>query len=130
MIFPQTFAKLQNFTSSIRKNKSQENAENDENNTEKSSSRNKTSKERAIDKLQKLGNENDGVEKEGENEDKVEFNAYSGQVLEGASDDEEVGDDWHTGKLKFRRHITDKLRVGGDGRKLDDYVVIDPRSAQ
>ena len=33
-------------------------------------------------------------------------------------------------KLKFRRHITDKLRVGGDGRKLDDYVVIDPRSAQ
>ena len=51
-------------------------------------------------------------------------------MLEGASDDEEVGDDWHTGKLKFRRHITDKLRVGGDGRKLDDYVVIDPRSAQ
>jgi hypothetical protein len=58
------------------------------------------------------------------------FEAYNGQILEGDSDDEKLGDDWHSGKLKFRRHVDDKLRkgeVGGDGRRVDDYEVIDSR---
>ena len=76
--------------------------------------------------MQGVGNDEKEVVEEVEEKDV--FEAYNGQVLEGASDDEEVGDDWHTGKLKFRRHVTDKLRVGGDGRRVDDYVVIDPRS--
>jgi hypothetical protein len=52
---------------------------------------------------------------------------------EGASLDEGKEDvaAWHLGKLKFRRHIDDNLRagvkVGGDGRYLDDYVIIDTR---
>lgn len=51
--------------------------------------------------------------------------AYHGQVTEVdllAGTDQ----DWHMGKLKFRSHIDDKLRAS-DGRKLDDYVVLDDR---
>lgn len=53
--------------------------------------------------------------------------AYTGQVLE--KDDEELVDtkDWHLGKLKFRKHIDDLYRMGGDGRSLDDYRVEDSR---
>lgn len=52
---------------------------------------------------------------------------YTGQVLE--KDDEEFVDtrDWHLGKLKFRKHIDDLYRMGGDGRSLDDYRVEDSR---
>ena len=60
----------------------------------------------------------------------VEFEAYNGQVLEEDSDAEDLGSDWHKGKLKFRKHITDKLRVGGDGRRVDDYKVIDSRAVK
>jgi hypothetical protein len=56
--------------------------------------------------------------------------AYTGQVLE--KDDEEFVDtkDWHVGKLKFRKHIDDLYRMGGDGRSLDDYRVEDSRKQQ
>jgi peptidyl-prolyl cis-trans isomerase SDCCAG10 len=53
---------------------------------------------------------------------------YSGQVLEdGDEDGDEPIEGWHQGKLKFKKHIDDALRMGSDGRKLDDIVVIDPR---
>ena len=132
----QTFAKLQSFTSAIRKSKKSTLEDGDGELSVEFQIKNKSSKERAIDKLQELEN-NDGDNDNGgsgsgsgRRGDKEEYEAYNGQVLEGASDDEEVGTDWHKGKLKFRRHITDKLKVGGDGRKLDDYVLIDPRSRQ
>ena len=109
----------------------------------------KTSKEREIEKLQSDGNNSDPTGRSGRGSNGRPggtgevFDAYNGQVLEGASDDEELGKDWNSGKLKFRRHITDKLRkggreggvggavggeVGGDGRRVDDYEVIDPRA--
>lgn len=53
---------------------------------------------------------------------------YHGQVLEEESeDDKEPLEGWFQGKLKFKKHIDDGLRLGGDGRKLDDIVVIDSR---
>lgn len=55
---------------------------------------------------------------------------YHGQVLE---DEDEGGaeelEGWFQGRLKFKKHIDDSLRLGGDGRKLDDIVVIDSRRA-
>lgn len=60
---------------------------------------------------------------------KMYAEVYSGQVMEDGSD-EELGDEkgWHLGKLKFRKHIDDLYRMGGDGRAIDDYKVIDPRN--
>ena len=54
---------------------------------------------------------------------------YTGQVLEKGSDDEEdtEGTNWLKGKLKFRKHIDDLYRMGGDGRSLEDYKVEDMR---
>ncbi|CAM9619133.1 unnamed protein product, partial [Scytosiphon promiscuus] len=56
--------------------------------------------------------------------------AYHGQVTEGklyeGDDDADNGEDWFTGPLKFKRHIDDDLRKGSDGRRADDYAVIDP----
>lgn len=130
---------MQNFTSAIRKSKKVESRDKDDDDddddgqpSKKLEMKHKTSKERAIDKLQELETKNDDDDdnNDGRKEEKEEYEAYNGQVLEGASDDEEVGADWHSGKLKFRKHITDKLKVGGDGRRLDDYVLIDPRSKQ
>jgi hypothetical protein len=61
---------------------------------------------------------------------------YSGQILEdnekddGAINTEKegdlVGDSWFSGKLKFRKHVDDLYR-NSDGRKVDDYKVVDPR---
>ena len=57
--------------------------------------------------------------------------SYHGQILEtGSGDEDDKGmEDWHVGKLKFRKkHIDDMYRnVAGDGRKLEDYTVVDPR---
>ena len=63
----------------------------------------------------------------------AESETYHGQVLERDSDDEEkvggLNDGWHIGGLKFKKHaLDDKLRMGGDGRSLDDYTVIDNRN--
>lgn len=59
--------------------------------------------------------------------------AYHGQVLEQNSDDEEDDgswkETWHVGSLKFRKHIDDAYRMGGDGRRADDYAVVDSRLA-
>ena len=122
---------MQNFTSSLRKNKNlQSGDDNDDNDTENKNDREtervwKNAKVTAIDKLQSYEVENSEVKK---NSKIDEFEAYNGQVLEEGSGDEDLGSDWHAGKLKFRKHITDKLRIGGDGRKVDDYVVLDSRT--
>lgn len=55
---------------------------------------------------------------------------YSGQITDKGmlgDDSEDEGEDWFAGKLKFKRHIDDTFRVGGDGRDVDDYVTIDSR---
>ena len=59
--------------------------------------------------------------------DLAEVPVYHGQILEEDSDGSLEGDDWYQGKLKFKKHIDDAYRIGGDGRKVDDIVVIDPR---
>ena len=51
-------------------------------------------------------------------------------MLEDGSEDEADFnmEDWCAGKLKFRgKHIDDAYRLGGDGRRMDDYDVIDTR---
>lgn len=67
--------------------------------------------------------------------------AYHGQILEHGSDEEEgeggadreedTLDAWHVGPLKFRKHIDDQYRLGagtgGDGRRVDEYDVVDSR---
>lgn len=58
---------------------------------------------------------------------------YHGQILENDdSDEDQDGVKWHNGKLKFKRHIDDKYRqkLAGDGRRGDDYVVLDPREVK
>lgn len=59
-----------------------------------------------------------------------EAEAYHGQVLEGDSlldGEDDAGDDWFVGGLKFKKHIDDAYR-GGDGRRADDYVVIQEKA--
>lgn len=48
-----------------------------------------------------------------------------GKLYEG-EDEADDGGNWFTGPLKFKRHIDDDLRKGSDGRRADDYAVIDP----
>jgi hypothetical protein len=120
---------LQQFTSSIRTSKQHL----DHDSEVESKKVWKNAKEVAIERLQKRDEEDENENGKRNrssvaNRDKVEFAAYSGQVLEEDSDGEGVGDDWYKGKLKFRKHVTDKLRIGGDGRRVDDYEVIDPRA--
>jgi peptidyl-prolyl cis-trans isomerase SDCCAG10 len=56
--------------------------------------------------------------------------AYHGQVLE--SDDEEQGakSDWLGTRFKCRKHMDHHAQesgeLGGDGRSMDDYLVLDP----
>lgn len=61
---------------------------------------------------------------------KIKAEAYHGQVTEGklyeGEDDADDGENWFSGPLKFKRHIDDDLRKGSDGRRADDYAVIDP----
>eukprot|EP01035_Chromulina_nebulosa_P017347 gene17347-22894_t len=62
----------------------------------------------------------------------IEVESYHGQVLEKSEvedleDSNELNNNWHIGKLKFKRHIDDDYRKGGDGRNIDDYAVIDTR---
>jgi peptidyl-prolyl cis-trans isomerase SDCCAG10 len=54
--------------------------------------------------------------------------SYYGQILDNDADnDSDDSGSWHSGKLKFRKHVDDNLRMGGDNRSIDDYTVIDPR---
>lgn len=51
--------------------------------------------------------------------------SYHGQLLEvDEKPDEDATnlENWHVGKLKFKKHIDDAYR-----NSVDDYVVIDPR---
>ena len=131
---------MQNFTSSLRKNKTIDNGNNSDDDDNETDGKNgkdgkdgksqrvwKNAKVTAIDKLQSNDIKISDVKKIPKIE---EFEAYNGQVLEEGSGDEKLGNDWHAGKLKFRKHITDKLRIGGDGRRVDDYVVLDSRANQ
>jgi hypothetical protein len=122
---------LQQFTSSIRSNK--QHADLDD--AAESKKVWKNAKEVAIERLQRKDEEEENENGKrnrisAASSEKIEFAAYSGQVLEGDSDGEGVGDDWYKGKLKFRKHVTDKLRIGGDGRRVDDYEVIDSRAGK
>ena len=69
----------------------------------------------------------------GTKEKKEEKEHYRGQVLEKDGSDDEDLTDWHSGKLKFKKHIDDKFRegvaAGGDGRHAYDYEVLDPKKA-
>jgi peptidyl-prolyl cis-trans isomerase SDCCAG10 len=65
---------------------------------------------------------------EGTHDEDVGGPAYHGQVLE--SDDEEQGAlDWLGTRFKCRKHMDQNARgseLGGDGRSMDDYLVVDP----
>jgi peptidyl-prolyl cis-trans isomerase SDCCAG10 len=67
---------------------------------------------------------------EGTNDQDVGGPAYHGQVLE--SDDEEEGakSDWLGTRFKCRKHMDHHAQesgeLGGDGRSMDDYLVLDP----
>jgi peptidyl-prolyl cis-trans isomerase SDCCAG10 len=66
---------------------------------------------------------------EGTNDRDVGGPAYHGQVLE--SDDEEQGSsDWLGTRFKCRKHMDQNAGgsgdLGGDGRSMDDYLVLDP----
>lgn len=56
---------------------------------------------------------------------------YHGQVLD--SDDEKPGSDWLRTKFKCRRHRDlssreeQDIQIGGDGRRIDEYEVLDER---
>ena len=56
-----------------------------------------------------------------------EVESYHGQVLEKDESPDEDLTDWNSGKLKFKKHIDDKYRSGGDGRNAIDYEIFDPR---
>jgi hypothetical protein len=121
---------LQQFTSSIRTNKNPTKdidiPDDMKNNTKISNS----SSNRKIESLQNSNKDEKMIEKMKQSNDD-QFDAYNGQILDHDSDDNDIlGNDWHTGKLKFRKHVDDKLRkkIGGDGRSIDDYEVIDSRA--
>jgi peptidyl-prolyl cis-trans isomerase SDCCAG10 len=67
---------------------------------------------------------------EGANDQDIGGPAYHGQVLE--SDDEEQGakSDWLGTRFKCRKHMDHHAQesgeLGGDGRSMDDYLVLDP----
>jgi peptidyl-prolyl cis-trans isomerase SDCCAG10 len=66
---------------------------------------------------------------EGANDQDVGGPVYHGQVLE--SDDEEQGtSDWLGTRFKCRKHMDQNAGgsgdLGGDGRSMDDYLVLDP----
>ena len=56
--------------------------------------------------------------------------AYHGQVLEEDEEDDEGGggkggDDWLKTKFKCRKHMDHDAKLGGDGRNMMDYEVVD-----
>jgi peptidyl-prolyl cis-trans isomerase SDCCAG10 len=58
--------------------------------------------------------------------------AYHGQVLEGKDHFDEKSSSWMASKFKCKRHIdhvAGEEVVGSDGRKSDDYKVVDARDA-
>lgn len=79
-----------------------------------------------------------------EEEAMVSRPGYSGQVNDGDSDDGIDTGDWMGTKFKCKKHIDhasrqtamdnigegDENNVGGDGRRMDDYLVIDEKKRQ
>jgi peptidyl-prolyl cis-trans isomerase SDCCAG10 len=53
--------------------------------------------------------------------------AYHGQVLEEEDDDDDGkgGDDWLKTRFKCRKHMDHDAKLGGDGRNMMDYEVVD-----
>lgn len=99
ILLQQTFAKLQNFTSALRKNKTAENDNNSDYNENETDGKDgkservwKNAKVTAIDKLQ--SNEVKMKITDVKEVSKIEeFEAYNGQVLEEGSGDEKLGND-------------------------------------
>ena len=65
------------------------------------------------------------------NKSEEQTESYHGQVLEDKDENEGL-QDWFVGKLKCKKHIDDQYRqkadmLAGDGRRSEDYVVIDPK---
>eukprot|EP01033_Poteriospumella_lacustris_P011230 gene11230-7985_t len=65
---------------------------------------------------------------EGKDEARAAVESYHGQVLEANSDEEENLSDWCSGKLKFKRHVDDRYRQGGDKFRVEEYEVVDPKA--
>lgn len=66
---------------------------------------------------------------DGTNDQDVGGAAYHGQVLE-SDDDERGASDWLGTRFKCRKHMDHHAgssgELGGDGRSMDDYLVLDP----
>jgi peptidyl-prolyl cis-trans isomerase SDCCAG10 len=58
-----------------------------------------------------------------EDEEQHDVKGYHGQILD-ASDDS----NWMSTKFKCKKHMDQDAKTGGDGRRADDYEVIDERS--
>ena len=70
-------------------------------------------------------------EKQGVRSEEREKESYHGQVVEGGDDAELAGSAaWHTGALKFRKHIDDAYRNGSRKDDVNDYVVINPKERE
>lgn len=65
---------------------------------------------------------------EGKDEARAAVESYHGQVLEANSDEEENLSDWCSGKLKFKHHVDDRYRQGGDKFRVEEYEVVDPKA--
>jgi len=66
-------------------------------------------------------------------EEKDAVPIYHGQVLEDGDDEHEKSSSWLATKFKCRRHmdhvVEEGKELGGDGRAMDDYEVIDEKKA-
>ena len=76
-----------------------------------------------------IGGANEKVEKrkinnnKDDDDEQHDVKGYHGQILD-ASDDS----DWMNTKFKCKKHMDQDAKTGGDGRRADDYEVIDERS--
>jgi len=79
-------------------------------------------------KLAKFSNKLKEEKKSSSNNDHIESTGvvYNGQVLERDifEGDDDDGNSWHAGKLKFKKHIDDSYR---NKETLDNWETIDPR---
>lgn len=58
----------------------------------------------------------------------IDSTGYHGQVLEMDTDEEDDGA-WIQTKFKCKKHMDVNAKTGGDGRSMDDYVVLEERSS-
>ena len=81
-------------------------------------------------------NEDEQEKRSKEEEAFISMPGYSGQVND---DQDYIGGNWMSSKFKCKQHADNKTRtldkignsqdeVGGDGRMMDDYVVLDDKT--